>query len=57
VLIAEKQGIERSTSGGMGENEAYLDRQSGKIYWPAQGSIQALPVRAHALPNPQPAAR
>jgi len=21
------------TSGGMGENEAYLDRQSGKIYW------------------------
>ena len=20
-------------SGGMGENEAYLDRQSGKIYW------------------------
>ena len=21
------------SSGGMGENEAYLDRQSGKIYW------------------------
>jgi hypothetical protein len=21
------------TSGGMGENEAYLDRKSGKIYW------------------------
>jgi hypothetical protein len=21
------------SSGGMGENEAYIDRQSGKIYW------------------------
>jgi hypothetical protein len=21
------------SSGGMGENEAYLDRRSGKIYW------------------------
>ena len=21
------------SSGGMGENQAYLDRQSGKIYW------------------------
>ena len=21
------------SSGGIGENEAYLDRQSGKIYW------------------------
>ena len=21
------------SSGGMGENEAYLDRQSGEIYW------------------------
>ena len=24
------------SSGGMGENEAYLDRQSGKIYWTPQ---------------------
>ena len=23
-------------SSGMGENEAYLDRQSGKIYWLAE---------------------
>src|SRR5262244_2408870 len=26
-------GFEFVNSGGMGENEAYLDRQSGKIYW------------------------
>jgi len=25
--------LEFVSSGGMGENEAYLDRQSGKIYW------------------------
>src|ERR1700720_1097655 len=25
--------FEFGSSGGMGENEAYLDRQSGKIYW------------------------
>src|ERR1700758_1567855 len=25
--------VEFVSSGGMGENEAYLDRQSGKIYW------------------------
>src|SRR6516162_2541514 len=25
--------IEFVSSGGMGENEAYLDRESGKIYW------------------------
>ena len=25
--------FELVSSGGMGENEAYLDRQSGKIYW------------------------
>ena len=25
--------FEFASSGGMGENEAYLDRQSGKIYW------------------------
>jgi hypothetical protein len=24
------------SGGGMGENEAYLDRQSGKIYWLAE---------------------
>jgi hypothetical protein len=26
------------SSGGMGENEAYLDRQSGKIYWHSESS-------------------
>ena len=25
--------FELVSSGGMNENEAYLDRQSGKIYW------------------------
>jgi hypothetical protein len=25
--------LEFVSSGGIGENEAYLDRQSGKIYW------------------------
>jgi hypothetical protein len=28
--------------GGMGENEAYLDRQSGKIYWRQLREIKAL---------------
>src|ERR1700756_2567508 len=28
-----KLAFEFVSSGGMGENEAYLDRQSGKIYW------------------------
>ena len=27
------------SSGGMGENEAYLDRQSGKIYWHTENSM------------------
>jgi hypothetical protein len=33
------------SSGGMGENEAYLDRQSGKIYWHSEfgDNDQALP--------------
>src|SRR5882724_1170414 len=28
-----QRAFEFVSSGGMGENEAYLDRQSGKIYW------------------------
>src|SRR6202048_2835697 len=33
------------SSGGMGENEAYLDRQSGKIYWHSEfgDNDEALP--------------
>jgi hypothetical protein len=33
------------SSGGMGENEAYLDRQSGKIYWHSEfgGNDEELP--------------
>jgi hypothetical protein len=30
---SEKLAFEFVSGGGMGENEAYLDRQSGKIYW------------------------
>jgi len=34
VNFADLQlAFEFVSSGGMGENEAYLDRQSGKIYW------------------------
>ena len=34
VSFSELQlAFEFVSSGGMGENEAYLDRQSGKIYW------------------------
>src|SRR6516162_9335553 len=34
VSFADLQlAFEFVSSGGMGENEAYLDRQSGKIYW------------------------
>ena len=34
-------------SGGMGENEAYLDRESGKIYWRSEfgDSDEELPRR------------
>ena len=28
-----QRAFEFVSSGGMGENEAYLDRQSGKVYW------------------------
>ena len=28
-----QRAFEFVSSGGMGENKAYLDRQSGKIYW------------------------
>jgi len=28
-----QRAFEFVSSGGMGENETYLDRQSGKIYW------------------------
>ena len=31
--MAPGRSFEFVSSGGMGENEAYLDRQSGKIYW------------------------
>jgi hypothetical protein len=34
ISFSELQlAFEFVSSGGMGENEAYLDRQSGKIYW------------------------
>ena len=34
VNFADLQlAFEFVSSGGMGENEAYLDRQSGKIFW------------------------
>ena len=34
VSFSELQcAFEFVSSGGMGENEAYLDRRSGKIYW------------------------
>src|SRR5246127_5074106 len=34
VIFSDLQlAFEFVSSGGMGENEAYLDRQSGKIYW------------------------
>jgi hypothetical protein len=31
------------SSGGMGENEAYLDRKSGKIYWHSEFGDNAVP--------------
>src|SRR6516164_9283301 len=39
------------SSGGMGENEAYLDRQSGKIYWHFElgDNDEELLVRSYAL--------
>ena len=37
------------SSGGMGENEAYLDRQSGKIYWHSE--VLAL-TNARVTPEP-----
>ena len=44
-------------SGGMGENEAYLDRQSGKIYWHSEfgDNDEELPTEAFLKPSPRTA--
>ena len=45
------------SSGGMGENEAYLDRQSGKIYWHSEfgDNDEELPTEAFLKPSPRTA--
>ena len=51
MAISFSDLLELVSSGGMNENEAYLDRQSGKIYWHSETSCRSEKLTAIVPPQ------